>query len=188
MTDYFKASQAFERCRELIPKDTQLNYNLGLTYFKLEQYERAINHLKLTIESDKKHKHAYNNLAFIFNMHQKYELTFDVCKQAEVAMAGIKIPPNLLPNEENDLIEKELAKRETLVDHGCHRHWAFALYKRTNMTKAIQKIKEAIALDPNEADNWIVWGLIMRKVGSYQSAMHKFQMAEKLDPYSIAAK
>ena len=42
------------------------------------------------------------------------------------------------------------------------------------MAKAIKKIKKAIQLDANDADNWIVWGLIMRTVGNYKSAMHKF--------------
>ena len=68
---------AFNRCRELQMKqnqskeamDAQLNYNLGLTHFKMANYELAVEHLKLCIEQDKRHRYAYNNLAFIFNMH-----------------------------------------------------------------------------------------------------------------------
>ena len=50
------------------------------------------------------------------------------------------------------------------------------------MTKAIQKIKEAITLNPKEADNWIVWGLILRTVGVNDSARHKYETALKIDP------
>lgn len=35
------------------------------------------------------------------------------------------------------------------------------------MGKAIEKIKLAIVHEPDEADNWLVWGLIMRTVGNY---------------------
>jgi len=50
------------------------------------------------------------------------------------------------------------------------------------MAKSIQKIKEAVEINAKDAHNWIVWGLVMKKVGSYSSAMHKFKMAQKLDP------
>ena len=42
------------------------------------------------------------------------------------------------------------------------------------MPKAIKKIKKAIYKSPKDADNWVVWGLIMRTVGNYQSARQKF--------------
>ena len=69
----------------------------------------------------------------------------------------------------------------------CHRHWAFALYKNNEMAKAIQKIKEAVEINAKDPHNWIVWGLVMKKVGSYSSAMHKFKMAQKLDPKCATA-
>ena len=52
-------------------------------------------------------------------------------------------------------------------NHTCHRHWAFALFKKGEMSKAIKKIKKGILLNPSDADNWIVWGLILRTVGNY---------------------
>lgn len=74
------------------------------------------------------------------------------------------------------------------INHTCHRHWAFALFKKGEMAKAIKKIKKAIQLDPKDADNWIVWGLIMRTVGNYKSSVHKFNEALKLDPGNETAK
>ena len=35
------------------------------------------------------------------------------------------------------------------------------------------KIKKGIYKQPKDADNWVVWGLIMRTVGNYTSAKHK---------------
>lgn len=68
------------------------------------------------------------------------------------------------------------------ANHNCHRHWAFALYKKGDLSKAIKKIKKGVQLNPKDADNWIVWGLILRTAGNYQSAKHKFDQALKLEP------
>jgi len=50
------------------------------------------------------------------------------------------------------------------------------------MSKACKLIKEAVDLEPKDPDNWITWGLIMRKVGNYKIAKHKFKYALKLEP------
>jgi Flp pilus assembly protein TadD len=56
------------------------------------------------------------------------------------------------------------------------------------MGKACKTIKEAVLLEPRDADNWITWGLIMRKVGNYKISKHKFNQALKLDPDNETAK
>ena len=54
--------------------------------------------------------------------------------------------------------------------YNCHRHWAFALFKKGEMSKAIKKIKKGIKRDKGDSDNWVVWGLIMKTIGNYKSA------------------
>ena len=41
---------------------------------------------------------------------------------------------------------------------------------------------------PDDAENWVVWGLIMRTVGNYQCAKSKFERALMLEPSNAAAK
>lgn len=72
--------------------------------------------------------------------------------------------------------------------HNCHRHWAFALFKKGEFAKAIKKIKKGVQKNPNDAENWIIWGLILRTVGNYISARHKFKKALKLDKDNETAK
>lgn len=55
------------------------------------------------------------------------------------------------------------------------------------MAKAIKKIKKAVEFNPSDSDNWIVWGLILRTVGNYISAKHKFEMCLKLSPNNETA-
>jgi len=73
-------------------------------------------------------------------------------------------------------------------NHNCHKHWAFALFKKGEMAKAIKKIKKGVILDPNDGDNWVIWGLVMRTVGSYKSALHKFEQALAIDPNNQTAR
>lgn len=86
-----------------------MHYNLGLAHFKDENYDMAVRHFNLCTTHDSKHKHAYNHLAFIFNMHQKWEHTIDICKKAELAMADIdNVPSGLNAADRADFIETEL--------------------------------------------------------------------------------
>ena len=66
---------AFRKAELLAPEDAQVQYNLALANFKIEMYSETVEHLKKCIELDNKHPFAYNNLAFIYNMHQLYRET-----------------------------------------------------------------------------------------------------------------
>ena len=55
------------------------------------------------------------------------------------------------------------------------------------MANAIKKIQRAVTIDPSDAENWIVWALIMRHVGNYQSAKYKLDQALKLEPMNKTA-
>ena len=72
MGAYGKAIKSFQKSGELNANDAQVQYNLGLSYFKEEKYTLAVEHLKICTMIDPLHKYAYNNLAFIYNMHQYY--------------------------------------------------------------------------------------------------------------------
>lgn len=94
-------------------------------------------------------------------MHQFYPETVNICKAAKEA------------NRHN---------------HNTHRHWAFAEFKRGDCVTAIKKIRKGTIKQPDSADNWVVWGHILRTAGKYTSAKHKFQRALKLDPNNRTAK
>jgi len=68
-----------------------------------------------------------------------------------------------------------------------HRHWAFAEFKEGNLVNAIKKIRKGVQKDALNADNWVVWGLILRTAGKYVSARHKFMRALKIDSDNTTA-
>jgi cytochrome c-type biogenesis protein CcmH/NrfG len=55
------------------------------------------------------------------------------------------------------------------------------------MAKAIKKIKKGLEFNPKDSDSWVIWGLIMRTVGNYESAKHKLKKALRLDPHNETA-
>ena len=81
MQFYLEAIKAFHKCEEYIEtkNNGQLHYTLGIAYFKSEQYNKAVEHLKLCIQIDPFNFYANNNLAFIYNMHEYYQETFNLC-------------------------------------------------------------------------------------------------------------
>lgn len=93
-------------------------------------------------------------------MHSLYRETIQICKQA-----------------------KEYDRH----GHKTHRHWAFAEFKEGNLVKAVRKIRKGVTKDKKIAENWVVWGLILRTAGKFQSAKHKFERALRLDPNNLAA-
>jgi len=60
------------------------------------------------------------------------------------------------------------AKEYNRHKHGTHRHWAFAEFKEGNLVVAIKKIRKSVRKDPYSAENWVVWGLILRTAGKFQ--------------------
>lgn len=74
---------AFERAEIINPLDVNLQYNLALINLKRENYQQAVDHLKQCIHLDPKHPFAYNNLAFLYNMHGLYGDAIQTCRQAK---------------------------------------------------------------------------------------------------------
>ena len=159
--EYVLAIAAFEKSERINEDDAQLHYNLGLAYFKIGNYQHTVEHFKKCIILDNKHPYAYNNLAFLFNIHMIYPETLNICRQA-----------------------KEFNRQ----GHNTHMHWAFAEFKEGNVVKAIKKIRKGVQKQPKNSECWIVWGLILRSAGKYRSAKHKFEKALKLNSKNETAK
>ena len=113
-------------------------------------------------------------------------MTLAVCQEAEVNFAEIQVPDEMKgdAHRRQAYINNALEQSNGLSDHGCHRHWAFALFKRNQHSKAIAKIKQAVTMNAEDADNWVVWGLILRHHNVHQlsGALHKFEHAAMLSP------
>jgi hypothetical protein len=92
------------------------------------------------MEKDREHPWAYNNLAYLYNIHHYHKEAKIVCDTASLRMPR--------------------------GGHHCHRHWAYAEFKLYNQSgEAFKKINLAIQDDPADVDSWILWAMMLRSVG-----------------------
>ena len=72
-------------------------------------------------------------------MHSYYDYTIDVCNQAEKAFTdeAHRIRTEMRKLDGHLLDDAKFPDFE-LLDHNCHRHWAYALFKRSEMGKALK--------------------------------------------------
>lgn len=114
------------------------------------------------MQLEPQHPWAYNNLAFLYNVHQYFKEAKIVCETAK-----FRFPHG---------------------NHNCYRHWAYAEYKLNNKSgEAFKKINLAVVEDPADVDSWLLWAMMLRTVGSYKQAQHKLDIAFKLDPDNATA-
>ena len=95
-------------------------------------------------------------------MHQYYGETIAVCAIANERLTKAAKSARLKAGESFEADEN--------IDHNCHHPWAFALYKKGEIVSACKIIKQGVLLHPKDANNWVLWGLIMRTAGNYKSA------------------
>jgi tetratricopeptide (TPR) repeat protein len=156
--EYKLARHFSERALVINPGDAQVYYNLALCNFKLQNYKTAKLQFEKVVQLDPAHPYAYNNLAFLFNMFQMYTDTLHICREA---------------------------KDHNKHGHRTHRHWAFAEFKSGQTVPALKKIRKACSKYPKEPENWVMWGMILRHCGRYESALHKLKKAQRLAPDSL---
>eukprot|EP00349_Pseudokeronopsis_sp_Brazil_P004831 CAMPEP_0202973874 /NCGR_PEP_ID=MMETSP1396-20130829/54878_1 /ASSEMBLY_ACC=CAM_ASM_000872 /TAXON_ID= /ORGANISM="Pseudokeronopsis sp., Strain Brazil" /LENGTH=93 /DNA_ID=CAMNT_0049706711 /DNA_START=440 /DNA_END=721 /DNA_ORIENTATION=+ len=79
------------------------------------------------------------------------------------------------------------AKLKNPKSHNCYKHWAFALFKKGELHKAVKKLQKGMKREPHDADYWVIWGVISKTTGDYEGAKHKFLQALHLDPLNDLA-
>jgi tetratricopeptide (TPR) repeat protein len=142
----------------------QIMYNMGLAYFKGFHLsgEYAEECFRRCVMNDPKHPYAYKNLAFVKNLSAKYDQTIQVCS---------------------------MAKEYLPTTHDTHAQWSFALMKRFRFVEAIRKVRKGTQVNPQNVDNWIVWGHLLRQpsTSKLHSARQKIETALTLDPTNEVA-
>ena len=81
-------------------------------------------------------------------MHQYYAETINVCNTAKLMLEQqerVKLQEKFgfMPSHRSSQrgLHNDLNPEDSNINHYCHRHWAFALYKKGDMGKACKMIK-----------------------------------------------
>lgn len=123
MDHHQAAINAFQRSTTIKNNCAEAHYNLAISYAKNNKPRDAVEHFKRCIELEPQHPWAYNNLAFLYNVHSSAAQNYYY---------------------EAKIVCETAAKRFPKGNHNCYRHWAYAEFKQMNLGEAFKKINLAV--------------------------------------------
>lgn len=167
----------------LIPKDTGSYFNMGMAYYLAGETTKAISSYKKALEIEPEHTDALNNLATVYANQGEYKKAENLFKKV------IKINPNHT-SAKNNLIQlykiqkkdKEATKLDANYAKQVHISRAKNYYEKGEIDKAIEEMKEVIAIDPNDIQSLCNLGSFYLLKKRYHEAKIEFNKVLKLDP------
>lgn len=167
----------------LIPKDTGSYFNLGMAYYLNGETTQAISFYQKVLEIEPEHTDTLNNLATIYANQGKYNEAEELFKKV------IKINPNHT-SAKNNLIQlykiqnknKEASALDTNYAKQVHLSLAKNYYEKGDINKAIEEIKQVIAIDPNDIQSLCNLGSFYLLKKKHNEAKIEFNKVLKLDP------
>jgi len=128
------------------------HYNLALAYISIDQKEKAIEHLRKTIELAPGFSSAYNNLGVLMIKQGKYDEAIDNFMRA-------------LAYDENNAT--------------AHNNLAFVLLKRVRLEEALSESKKALTLQEDFTRAFYNLGIIYKHKKRFSKAKHYLGLALK---------
>jgi len=173
----------------LIPKDTGSYFNLGMAYYLAGDNEKAIAYYKKVMELSPEHIDALNNLATIYANQGKYKEAEEMFKKV------FKLNPEHA-SAKNNLIQlykiqkryDEAMKLDTDYAKQIHLQLTKNYYEKGNLDKAIEEIKQVLAIDPNDIQSLCNLGSFYLLQKKYKEAKVEFLKVLQLDPNNDYAK
>ena len=144
---------------KIVPKHTNAHYNLGLTFYKLNDLKKAKSYFKKTVDIQKNYALAYFWLA---NVHADLKEFNDAVSNYQKA---IEINPNLW-NAHNNL---------GLVFNALNDHH-----------NAISSYKNAVKVKDSHAGAHHNLALTFKNLGKFDEAIKSHEMALKYEPENLA--
>jgi len=157
--NYYTALDYFRNALDIDKNNPEVHYYLGITYGRMERYDKAIEHLEYVFNSD---------LAFIHKIHAKMILGYIYA---------------ILEN-----YDKALELFEDIVKSGIETAQAYAaigyiMHKRGDAKEAIMNLYKAIEIDPKNANANNSLGFILAEEGlNLEEALEECKKALSIDP------
>ncbi len=102
-----------------------------------------------------------------------------------LVLAFCLVPSQRLCEEANNQDwQKIMDSRPRFADG--YREWAFDLWKLDKYDEAVEKCRQALAIDPKNYKAWLLWGKALRGKNVYEDALEKFQQAAECAPRNAA--
>ena len=193
--DFREASAQFALAAKWNPKQEGLNYNLGLAYYKAENYKEAIPALENELNIDALNIAIKQLLGLSYFMTNDYAKASALLKEviavkSQDAALYYPLALSLLKDakldEANRVIEQMVAVGANTPE--LHILFSQAHYERGDVAKALEELQAALALDDKVRLAHFYTGVIHLKAGKLQDAALAFEKELALNANDIQAK
>lgn len=185
------AIRALEKAHELAPERAEVDFNLGLLYWKRGDIGKAKNAYRDGIALDGSQPGALQNYALLLMKTGESQLAID-------PLLALKKVPELSLASRVSLIEcylktknQEAADRETdellqtgLAPAADQTALAAILIQENDATAAEKVLRSSLRLDPNQAKAYAALGVVLMNRKSYEEAAKALENAVNLEPDS----
>lgn len=161
---YREAAIQYSNATQIDPRFAQAHYQLGETYLKMGDLNRAFQELGRTVELAPDNYRAHTQMAnlLVTNRNPDGSPVADSLKQAKAHL---------------DLLsEKQPNNPET------HEAWANYYAAQNNLAAAIQEIQHAVSLDPGRSESYLLLAILQLRANQPDQAEGSFKKAIETDP------
>ncbi|MFZ0419603.1 MAG: tetratricopeptide repeat protein, partial [Candidatus Sulfotelmatobacter sp.] len=166
---YREAAIQYSNALQIDPRFAQAHYQLGQTYLKLGDSQRAYQELTRTVELAPDNYRAHIDLAnlLVTARNPDGSPNADYLKQARVHL---------------DLLQKNQPQNPEVFEA-----WADYYSAQNNVGAALQEMQKAIAADPNRSESYLNLALLQLRSNLPDQAEANFKKAADLDPKAMNA-
>ena len=190
---YYTALDYFRQALDIDEYNPEVHYYLGITYGRMESYDKAVEHLQYVLSSDLAfiHKiHAKMILGYIYTILEDYDKALELFER--VVKSGIETAQAYAAI--GYIMHKKGETKEAIMNlyraieidpknANAHNSLGFILAEEDiNLEEALEECKKAISLDPDNPAYLDSLGWIYYKMGKVPHAKSYISKALKLAP------
>jgi tetratricopeptide (TPR) repeat protein len=188
------AAERYQQFLGIVPDHAQTHYNLGLVLNKLGRSERAIEHLKKSINNAAANTATHRQLGDAYTQLQRWEEAIKsyqqvLAVQAEDVGTVIKLGNVFIAAQQ--LTDSILLYEQALTvrpDNALlHRHLGASLHRMGQTQEALGCFEQALSLRPNYVGARIDLALVLRQLGKPEEALVQLEEATDLKPDDVDA-
>ncbi len=189
------ASRYLQRAVELDSTLSDAHYSLGLLELNRQRPDSAVVHFRKTLELAPTNVGGHLNLGVaLMQLKQNKEAIPSLREATRLApdvVAGHLYLANALVSSDSvsaAMVEYKLVREKEPQNLGALRGLAFCYLKRGDYGGAVQVMREAVNVDPANADNWMMLGRAQVGTGNNDTAIRSFEKVLELAPNHADAK
>jgi tetratricopeptide (TPR) repeat protein len=193
--DFRNAAVEFQLASNWDPALQGLNFNLGLAFYKAEEYESALTPLANDLKDHPENLATKQLLGLSYFMTDNYAqasalLVEVVAAKPTEAALYYPLALSLINQNRNDEANQFIQQMVTLGGSNPQLHILLgrASYDQGDSAKALEELQSAFALDSKVLLAHFYSGVVYLKLGKFQDAQREFEAELTLNPNDMQAK